>query len=272
MQQCIATVSLAGALPEKLEAIAAAGFDGLELFENDLLDYPGTAAEVRQRCADLGVDIALYQPFRDFEGGAREQLPSQLERAERTFDIVQTLGCTRMLVCSNTQADASGDSAQLIDDLRQLAERAERRGLQLGYEALAWGRQVNTYQQAWMLVREANHPALGLVLDSFHTLALNGDPQGIAEIPGNKIAFVQMADAPLKRMDVSQWSRHYRCFPGEGELDMVGFLQPILATGYRGPLSLEVFSDLQDSLPARVSAEQGLRALRQLQQQVRARG
>ena len=35
MQRSIATVSLSGTLPEKLEAIAAAGFDGVEIFEND---------------------------------------------------------------------------------------------------------------------------------------------------------------------------------------------------------------------------------------------
>jgi sugar phosphate isomerase/epimerase len=54
MQRSIATVSLSGTLPEKLEAIAAAGFDGVEIFENDLLYYDGSPREIRQMCADLG--------------------------------------------------------------------------------------------------------------------------------------------------------------------------------------------------------------------------
>ena len=37
MKTGIATVSIAGNLREKLAAIAAAGFDGLEIFEQDFL-------------------------------------------------------------------------------------------------------------------------------------------------------------------------------------------------------------------------------------------
>jgi 4-hydroxyphenylpyruvate dioxygenase len=95
----------------------------------------------------------------------------------------------------------------------------------------------------WNLVRQADHPALGVILDSFHTLSLKGDPSAIRDIPGDKIFFVQMADAPILAMDVLEWSRHFRCFPGQGEMDLAGFLAPILATGYRGPLSLEIFND-----------------------------
>ena len=50
MQTAIATVSLSGTLDEKLEAIAAAGFKGVEIFENDLLSFNGTPA----RCARHG--------------------------------------------------------------------------------------------------------------------------------------------------------------------------------------------------------------------------
>ena len=45
-------------------------------------------------------------------------------------------------------------------------------------------------------------------------------------------------------MDVLQWSRHYRCFPGQGGFDLRDFTARVLATGYAGPLSLEVFNDV----------------------------
>ena len=44
MKTSIATVCLSGGLREKLEAIAAAGFRGVEIFESDLLSYNGTPA------------------------------------------------------------------------------------------------------------------------------------------------------------------------------------------------------------------------------------
>ncbi|MFW9085409.1 bifunctional sugar phosphate isomerase/epimerase/4-hydroxyphenylpyruvate dioxygenase family protein [Pseudomonas sp. P2758] len=261
MQRSIATVSLSGTLPEKLEAIAAAGFDGVEIFENDLLYYDGSPREIKQMCADLGIAITLFQPFRDFEGCRRDRLARNLERAERKFDLMQELGTDLVLVCSNASPDSIGDQQVLIDDLRLLAEHAGARGLRIGYEALAWGRHVNTYQQVWDIVRQADHPSLGVLLDSFHTLSLKGDPRAIAEIPGDKIFFVQMADAPILAMDVLEWSRHFRCFPGQGEFDLPGFLAPIIQSGYTGPLSLEIFNDGFRAAPPRANAADGLRSL-----------
>jgi 4-hydroxyphenylpyruvate dioxygenase len=269
MQRSIATVSLSGTLPEKLEAIAAAGFDGVEIFENDLLYYAGSPRDVRQMCADLGLAITLFQPFRDFEGCRRDRLEKNLDRAERKFDLMQELGTDLVLVCSNVAADSLGDEQILVDDLRLLAERAGARNLRIGYEALAWGRHVNTWQQVWNLVRQADHPALGVLLDSFHTLSLKGDPRGIAEIPGDKIFFVQMADAPILAMDVLEWSRHFRCFPGQGEFDLAGFLAPILKSGYKGPLSLEIFNDGFRAAPPRANAADGLRSLLYLEEKTR---
>ncbi|KJZ38360.1 3-dehydroshikimate dehydratase QuiC [Pseudomonas fluorescens] len=271
MQRSIATVSLSGTLPEKLEAIAAAGFDGVEIFENDLLYYDGSPREIKQMCADLGIAITLFQPFRDFEGCRRDRLPRNLERAERKFDLMQELGTDLVLVCSNASADSIGDEQILIDDLRLLAEHAGARGLRIGYEALAWGRHVNTYQQVWDIVRQADHPNLGVLLDSFHTLSLKGDPSAIAEIPGDKIFFVQMADAPILAMDVLEWSRHFRCFPGQGEFDLPGFLAPIIKSGYTGPLSLEIFNDGFRAAPPRANAADGLRSLLYLEEKTRER-
>ncbi|ROM23351.1 4-hydroxyphenylpyruvate dioxygenase [Pseudomonas protegens] len=271
MQRSIATVSLSGTLPEKLEAIAAAGFDGVEIFENDLLYYDGSPREIKQMCADLGIAITLFQPFRDFEGCRRDRLPRNLERAERKFDLMQELGTDLVLVCSNASADSLGDRQILIEDLHLLAERAGARGLRIGYEALAWGRHVNTYQQVWDIVRSADHPSLGVLLDSFHTLSLKGDPAAIAEIPGDKIFFVQMADAPILAMDVLEWSRHFRCFPGQGEFDLPGFLAPIIKSGYTGPLSLEIFNDGFRAAPPRANAADGLRSLLYLEEKTRER-
>src|SRR5436305_14487983 len=79
----IATVSLGGTLVEKLTAIAAAGFDGVEIFENDLLYFDGSPADVNRLARDLGLRILLFQPFRDFEAVPRERWEANLVRAER---------------------------------------------------------------------------------------------------------------------------------------------------------------------------------------------
>ncbi len=257
----IATVSLSGTLPEKLDAAAAIGFDGIEMFENDLLTFDGSPADVRAIAEGLGLAITIFQPFRDFEAMPEPQRTRNMDRAERKFDVMQALGTDLVLVCSNVHPAALDDDARAAADLAEMAERAGRRGLRVGYEALAWGRHVNRWRHAWRIVQTANHDALGLIVDSFHTLAVADDASGIAEVPMDKLFFVQLADAPKLTMDALSWSRHFRNFPGQGQLPVADFLRAALATGYNGPLSLEVFNDEFRAAPARLIARDGLRSL-----------
>ncbi|MFF3442769.1 bifunctional sugar phosphate isomerase/epimerase/4-hydroxyphenylpyruvate dioxygenase family protein [Streptosporangium sp. NPDC002721] len=266
MRTSIATVSISGTLTEKLVAIAAAGFDGVEIFENDLLVCPYSPEEIRARAADLGLGIDLYQPFRDFEAVPAPVLAANLERAERKFRVMERLGADLLLVCSNVSPAAIGDDALAAEQLRRLAERAAEHGIRIAYEALAWGRHVNEYLHAWRIVRMADHPNLGTCLDSFHILSRGSDPIGIEAIPGEKIFFLQLADAPLLAMDVLQWSRHYRCFPGQGTLNVTGLVQHVLNAGYTGPLSLEVFNDHFRQADTARTARDGMRSLIALEQ------
>ena len=261
LQRSIATVCLSGALQEKLETAALIGFDSVEIFEADLLAYEGSPADVRAIADGLGLGISIFQPFRDFEAAPDAARMRNLDRAERKFDVMQQLGTDLVLVCSNVQPSAIDDDARAAADLHAMAERAGRRGLRVGYEALAWGRHVRRWAHAWRIVQGADHPALGLIVDSFHTLCLDDDPAGIAAVPAEKLFFVQLADAPRLSMDVLSWSRHHRVFPGQGALDVTGFTRAVLASGYRGPLSLEVFNDQFRAAPSRLTARDGLRSL-----------
>ena len=261
LRKSIATVALSGSLPDKLEAAASVGFDGVEVMEADLLAFDGSPSEIRRLAENLGLAIDLYQPFRDFEAMPEPQRTRNLDRAEKKFDVMQALGAGLVLVCSNTLPAALDDDARAAADLAEMAERAARRGLRVGYEALSWGRHVRTWGHAWRIVQAAGHPALGLIVDSFHTLALGDDPAGIADVPGDRLFFVQLADAPKLSMDVLSWSRHHRSFPYQGDLAVDGFVRAVLASGYQGPLSLEVFNDHFRAAPARSIARDGLRSL-----------
>ncbi|MEU8689763.1 TIM barrel protein [Streptomyces sp. NPDC048665] len=270
MRTSIATVSLSGSLTEKLTAAARAGFDGVEIFENDLLASPLPAEEIRARCADLGLRIDLYQPMRDIEAVPEEVFDANLRRARHKFELMRRLGADTVLVCSSVSPDAVDDDALAAGQLARLAGLAQEFGIRVAYEALAWGRHVNTYDHAWRIVEAAGHPALGTCLDSFHILSRGSDPRGIAGIPGDRIFFLQLADAPLPAMDVLQWSRHHRCFPGQGGFDVAGLLRHVLDAGYRGPLSLEVFNDVHRQADAGATAVDAHRSLLLLQEAVGA--
>ncbi|TGG93397.1 sugar phosphate isomerase/epimerase and 4-hydroxyphenylpyruvate domain-containing protein [Natronospirillum operosum] len=264
MKSSIATVCLSGSLPEKVAAIADAGFDGLELFENDLTAFDGTAIQAGRMIAERGLELVTLQPFRDFEGLEGRQRKQALDRAERKFDLMQELGTDLLMVCSSVHPDALPGLSRAAEDFHELGERARRRGLRVAFEALAWGRHIHDYRDSWEVVRRADHPAVGLVLDTFHIFSRQTDLNTIGSIPSDRIFLVQTADAPRLSMDHLSWSRHYRCFPGQGELQMADFMRLLEETRYDGPLSHEIFNDVFRMGHSDQTARDGQRSYRLL--------
>lgn len=260
----IATVSLSGTLSEKLAVAAAAGFDGVEIFENDLIASDLSPQDIRSCVRDLGLTAEMYQPFRDLEGWTGVTRDRAFDRVQRKFDLMDRLGCTLMLLCSNAQAASSADAGHAADDLRRLGELAGARNIRVAYEALAWAPHVNDHRRSWEIVAAADHPAIGLALDSFHSLARGIPSSSLHDIAADKVFFVQLADAPRMQLDYLSWSRHYRNMPGQGDLPIVGYVAALQAMGYRGPLSLEIFNDRLRAGSARMAAEDGIRSLRAL--------
>ena len=271
MRRAIATVSMSGTLREKLEAAGAARFDAVELSEPDFIAFRGTAHELRHIVDDLGMAIDLYQPGLDFEGVPAALFQQNLERAERKFDLLESLGVATLGVTANSSAEALADPALAADHLRMLAERAARRNLRVAFQASPTARWVRTYHDAWAILQHAAHPHLGLRLDGFHTLlTAPADLAGIRAIPGNRIFFVEIADGQCVRGDGTQSAWH-RAFPAQGNLDVVGFLESVLISGYAGTLSLESVNDFFRAVPNRRTATDAMRSLLFLESAVRQR-
>jgi len=157
--------------------------------------------------------------------------------------------------------ESLGGLERAAADLHEIGEHAAKRGVRVAFEALSWGRHIHDYRDAWEAVRRAGHPNVGIVLDSFHILARGTDLGAVRSMPRDRIFLVQMADAPRLDMDYLSWSRHYRNFPGQGELPIQDFMNALLSTGYDGLLSLEIFNDQFRAGSARSVAIDGHRSL-----------
>ena len=266
----IATVCMGGALEGKLSAAARAGFRAVEIFENDLTFFSGKPRDVRSMAGDLGLEIVALQPMRDFEAMPQPIRARNFERAARKFDLMGELGARLLCLCSNVSQEAIDDASRASADLAELAEAARLYGFSLGYEALAWGRHVRDWNVAWDIVRSANCPNLGIVLDSFHACVRGNELEPMSAIPPDRIALVQVADAPQLQMDPLSLSRHYRCYPGQGDYPVVEYLDAVTRAGYRGPVSLEIFNDQFRGASASAIALDGMRSLLALGENVNA--
>ncbi|WP_425654205.1 bifunctional sugar phosphate isomerase/epimerase/4-hydroxyphenylpyruvate dioxygenase family protein [Vibrio campbellii] len=268
MKYSIATVCLSGTLEQKMHAAAKAGFHAIEIFENDLTQYRGSAADVKRIADSMGLDILVLQPFRDMEGMPQELRRKKYKMMERKMELAHQLGTKRLMMCSNVNPLSTNNLDRCAEDLYALAELAKREDMGLGYEALAWGRHIADYDDAWNLVKMVDHPNLGVVLDTFHMFARGNTLDTLRnDIPVEKIALVQVADAPKMQMDILQYSRHYRCFPGQGDFPVIDFVKTLKDKGYDDYLSHEVFNDEFRSSSPKEKAVDGVRSLKWLEDQ-----
>ncbi|WP_322099051.1 bifunctional sugar phosphate isomerase/epimerase/4-hydroxyphenylpyruvate dioxygenase family protein [Novosphingobium terrae] len=236
----------------------------MEIFENDLLCAQQSAKEIGAICKDLGLAISMFQPFRDYEGLPRDLRDKAEERMRRKFQVMEDLDTDLILLCSNCSPHSSGQREQLLEDLAHIGRVAGEHGKRIAYEGLAWGLHVHDHRDAWALVRDVDHPALGLALDSFHSLARSIPSASIADVRADKLFIVQWADAPILQMDPLNWSRHFRCMPGQGDFDLTTYGAQLRRIGYDGYWSLEIFNDRFRAGSANQIARDGLRSLRTL--------
>ena len=271
------TITLAGPLEAKLDAMRAAGFTQVMLNANDLAGHPGGPAAATEIVRKSGLRVTGFQVLRDFEGLSGHLHAYKVDIAKAMLDMCHALGSRVLLCCSSTSLHATADAELLKKDLQKLAMLAVPYGIRIAYEALSWGRHVNEYTQAWDLVAEADRANLGLAVDSFHILATGTGVERLEEVVAGKIVLVQLADFMWReirsREERIDTARHFRVFPGEGvhSADVAALVRTLDRLGYRGDYSFEVFNDDYTQLPHAVVAERARRSVKWLTDQVSRR-
>ncbi len=214
------TITLAGPLEAKLEAMAEAGFGQVMLKANDLVGHPGGWKAAVAAVRASGLRGTGFQVLRDFEGLSGHLHQYKVDIAKTMLEMCAALGCKVLLVCSSTSAHASADPDHIARDLRKLAMLALPLGIRIAYEGLSWGRHINEFTTAWDAVCRADCPNLGLGLDSFHLLASETPLERLDELDASRIFLVQLSDFMWQQTPTFEeritTARTYRVFPGEG--------------------------------------------------------
>lgn len=341
----IATLSLGSwkhhSLPGRLRRASEAGFEVIDLFDEDWADYLRAhgldaekpweptdaklkvAAEFGDLVKSLGMRIACTQPAREVEGiKDPTERRASLDLVANRFPFMRAFDTDLVFMCANIRTDdgVTSDFQTVAKDLAELGDMAKAfsdsdggKMIKVGYEGLSWAVR-NTWSSSWEVVRAANRTNVGLIVDSFNLLAVefadpyNSEGHGrvystqeesmnvlrqslaslVATVPGHKIFFVQLGDAELvdpatflppsdpKVPRLLPWSRNHRLYPMEthrgGYMPVELVVAAVLATGYQGPLSLEVFNESlnaeDDSVPYE-HAQRGYSGLRKMVDVVR---
>ena len=171
MRRSIATVCLSGTLEDKLSAAAARGSTASRSSRTTCSRRPLSPGGSPNAAPTSGWPSSCYQPFRDFEAVPEELHRRNLRRAARKFALARAARRGHRPGVLVGRAEAVDDDALAAAQLRALADLAAEHGVRVAYEALAWGKHVGTWERSAELVLRADHPALGLCLDSFHVLS-----------------------------------------------------------------------------------------------------
>ena len=260
------TITMAGSLEAKLEAMKGAGFSQVMLMARDLVSHPGGVAGAVAAVKASGLRPTGFQVLRDFEGLSGHLHDYKMDMAKSMLEMCAATGSKVLLVCSSTSRHATDDINALARDLKKLAMLAIPLGIQIAYEGLSWGRNINEFTTAWDVVCLADCPNLGIGLDSFHIFASKTPLDSIDELDPKKIFLTQLSDFMWNETptfeDRMTTARTFRVFPGEGVhsaqlADMVLRLERI---GYRGDYSFEVFNDDYQQLPLATVAARARRS------------
>ncbi len=268
------TISLAGPIEAKLEAMKDAGFSQVMLKANDLVGHPqGLDAAVKAVKAS-GLRGTGFQVLRDFEGLSGHLHDYKVDIAKSMLEMAAKLDCKVLLACSSVSAHASQDLDKIAKDLRKLAMLAVPFGIKIAYEGLSWGRTINEFTTSWDVVCRADAPNLGICVDSYHVLAAKTPLVELDFLDPAKIFLVQLADfmwSETKSFEERRdTARTFRVFPGEGvhNDDLVDLVLRLEKLGYCGDYSFEVFNDDYLNLPLPLVAERARKSATWLAQDV----
>jgi inosose dehydratase len=230
--------------------IGAAGYEGVEMFDGNLVEFADRPEALSGSLRDAGLELVSV-----YSGGNfiyPEILPDELDRIRRSADLAARFGVQRLVIGGGARRAAGtqdGDYGRLADALNQVTDIAEAAGLQASYHPHL----TSIVESPEELDRLLPHTRIGFCPDVAHLAAGGGDPAAIIRAYGDRINHVHLKD--LTRASVTFQPL------GAGELDLAGIVAALRETGYDGWLMVELDDYAGDPKDAAVSSGETLRRL-----------
>lgn len=249
---------------DRLAPARAAGFTGISVFasECEALAAQGVSlSEQRRRINDAGLDVAEVeiiakwlpdqQPQPDMPSWSSDLLMRLTPEA--VLPIAVELGARSVIL-----ADAFGvpfDAGHMAEGFGSACDHFRPDGIDVALEFIT-GTSIATLDQAAKILRLANRPNGGVLLDSWHFFRGGSSLETLRTLPGSAIKSIQISDAPaIAPDDIEHEMTHARLLPGDGAFDLTGLFDALDAIGCSARVGVEVFSDSLATLPASAVAQ-----------------
>jgi 2-keto-myo-inositol isomerase len=253
-------------LDKEAEIAARAGYRGFEPWVRRIEEYVksgGALDGLRKRIADLGLSVEDAIGFADWINDDESKRAAGLEQMKRDMDLVARIGGKRIAAPPVGAYNAAMDLAKVSERYRRLLELGRQMGVVPQLELWGGSQTLRRLGEVAYVITEAAHPDACPLLDIFHIYRGGSDFAGLRMFNGSAMHILHVNDYPADppRDKITDAERIY---PGDGVAPVVEILRDLLACGFRGMLSLELFNrDLWKQDPLSV-ARTGLEKIKTL--------
>ena len=228
-------------LLKKIELAGAAGYDGIELWINDVYDFIGRGGEVdevERALADHGLmvpSVIAIRQWGDMDGWEYQLVKDE---ARRRFALGARLGAPYIVATPPLELERQDHLPERYADLLQIGREE---GIRPTFEYISFFKSVYTLKRAWEIVQEADDPDATLILDAFHNWNSGSTEDDLRAIPLERISHYHIDDAAPNKASGTQTDPD-RVMPGDGQIDLQAEIKVLREIGYDGTVSLELFN------------------------------
>mgnify|MGYP001159577023 FL=1 len=228
-------------LLKKIELAGAAGYDGIELWINDVYDFigrGGEVGEVERALADHGLmvpSVIAIRQWGDMDGWEYQLVKDE---ARRRFALGARLGAPYIVATPPLELARQDHLPERYADLLQIGREE---GIRPTFEYISFFKSVYNLADAWRIVQETDDPDSSIILDAFHNWNSNSTLDDLRALPVEKISHYHIDDAHSDIAATDQKDPD-RVMLGEGQIDLSAELAVLKEKGYDKTMSLELFN------------------------------
>jgi len=250
-------------LEEKIAATAKAGYDGIELWVDEMMKYEKDGKsldDLGKRIKDAGLEvpniIGIWNAMPE-DPAAKEKL---IEDAKRRLAASAKVGA-RHIAAIPAPDRPDMDVRWAAARYAELVDLGKPFGVGVALEYGSYLKGIHTLGQSAAIVMEAGRPEGSIIADTFHSYNGRSSWEGVRFLAGAIYAVWHVNDVP-KEPGPGQLKDADRIYPGDGVLPLAQLLKDLWAGGFRGPLSLEMFNREEWKKPADEIARTGIEKMR----------
>ena len=266
---CLNTSTIMGQKPgllKMLDIAAAAGYDGVELWINDIREYlkTNTVDSLAKYINNKNLAFENAISFTTWMVNDETKRKQGVKEMEEEMKLLSALGCKRVAAPPSGVNKGDGIDFQKAGSYyREILELGRKYAVMPQLEF--WGASGTLYSlgQALAIAAAANDPDARILPDVYHLFRGGSGFNGLKLVNGNAIEIIHINDYPASK-PVNEQTDADRVYPGDGAAPMKQILTNLKEIGGTKVLSLELFNKTYWQQDALLVAKTGLEKVRKV--------